>query len=184
MIKKLFISILFLTCMGLFVNAQAGRLLLLKERGVTIRSFSKGDYINFRFVNGQWVTGYLDIIKADSIVVNQFSLQRVITAFGTYGEDTLKLGRLPLHVNEITAFAKDRGHYNSVLTNGAFLQAGGIGYALLNIINSVIKNDPVLEKKNIPKLIGGGVAVLLGKWMRKANPNFRPIGKRYSVEIF
>jgi hypothetical protein len=74
-----------------------------------------------------------------------------MTMFGTYGEDTLRLGRLQLHVNEIEAFAKDRGHYNSVFTNGAYLQAGGIGYLLLNILNSLIKKDPILEQNNIPK---------------------------------
>jgi hypothetical protein len=103
--------------------------------------------------------------------------------FGTYGEDTLKLGKMALHINEIKAFAKDRGHYNSVVTNGAFLQVGGLGYMLLNVANSLIKNDPVLEKKNIPKLVGGAVAVVAGRLLRKANPNYRPIGKRFSLEI-
>ncbi|MGI9138816.1 MAG: hypothetical protein ACR2IM_07235, partial [Sediminibacterium sp.] len=158
-------------------------LLKLKDRGVTIRSFSVGDYVNFQFSNGQWLTAYVAAIKEDTIQINQFALQRVMTMFGTYGEDTLKLGRMVLHTNEIKAFAKDKGHYNSVVTNGAFLQVGGLGYVLLNIANSLIKNDPVLEQKNIPKLIGGAVAVVAGKLLRKANPNYRPIGKRFSLEI-
>jgi hypothetical protein len=54
---------------------------------------------------------------------------------------------------------------------------------LLNVANSLIKNDPVLEQKNIPKLFGGAVAVVAGKLLRKANPNYRPIGKRFSLEI-
>ena len=179
-------SLLFLIFIAIFcgnLSAQKGRLLLLKERGVTIRSFSVGDYINFQFSNDQWLTGYVSSIKQDTIQINQFALQRVMTMFGTYGEDTLKLGKMALHINEIKAFAKDRGHYNSVVTNGAFLQVGGLGYMLLNVANSLFKNDPVLEQKNIPKLVGGAVAVVAGKLLRKANPNYRPIGKRFSLEI-
>ena len=179
-------SLLFAICLACFcvsLSAQKGRLLLLKERGVTIRSFSVGDYINFQFSNEQWLTGYISAIKEDTIQINQFALQRVMTMFGTYGEDTLKLGKMLLHINEIKAFAKDRGHYNSVVTNGSALQVGGAGYVLLNVINSLINNDPILEQKNIPKLIGGAVAVVAGRLLRKANPNYRPIGKRFSLEI-
>jgi hypothetical protein len=88
-----------------------------------------------------------------------------------------------LHINEIIAFSKDRGHYNSVVTNGSALQVGGAGYVLLNIINSLINNDPILEQRNIPKIISGAVAVVAGRLLRKANPNYRPIGKRFSLEI-
>jgi hypothetical protein len=179
-------SLLFAICLVCFcvsLSAQKGRLLLLKERGVTIRSFSVGDYINFQFSNQQWLTGYISAIKQDTIQINQFALQRVMTQFGTYGEDTLKLGKMVLHINEIIAFSKDRGHYNSVVTNGAALQVGGAGYVLLNVINSLINNDPILEQKNIPKIIGGAVAVFAGRLLRKANPNYRPIGKRFSLEI-
>jgi hypothetical protein len=181
--KKSILFAICLTCFSIALSAQKGHLLLLKDKGVTIRSFSVGDYVNFQFSNGQWLTAYVTAIKQDSIQINQFALQRVMTVFGTYGEDTLRLGKMLLHINEIKAFAKDKGHYNSVLANGTFLQVGGLGYMLLNVANSLINNDPVLEQKNIPKLVGGAVAVIAGKLLRKANPNYRPIGKRYSLEI-
>jgi len=165
------------------LNAQGGKLLLLKDRGVVVRSFTEGDYINFEFSNAQWITGYIDWIKNDSIRINQFTLQGTVTMFGTYGQDTLKLGRLVLHINEIKAFAKDRGHFRSVFTNGAFLKAGGIGYLGLNIINSILRKDPVFENKNIPRLTGGLAAWLAGVLVKKSNPDYRPIGKRFSVEI-
>lgn len=165
------------------VMAQGGKLLLLKDKGVVVRSFTEGDYINFEFSNAQWLTGYIDWIKNDSIQINQFALQGTITMFGTYGQDTLKLGRMVLHINEIKAFAKDRGHFRSVFTNGAFLKAGGIGYVSLNIINSLLKGDQVFESKNITKIAGGLSAWLAGVFVKKSNPDYRPIGKRFSVEI-
>jgi hypothetical protein len=127
------------------LKAQGGKLLLLKDRGVIIRSFTEGDYINFEFSNAQWLTGYIDWIRDDSIQINHFALQGSVTMFGTYGQDTLRLGRLILHINEIKAFAKDRGRFRSVFTNGAVLKAGGLGYVGLNIINSAINSDRFLK---------------------------------------
>ncbi|NCW11665.1 MAG: hypothetical protein EBV82_00635 [Chitinophagia bacterium] len=182
--NKKFSILLFLLLGFVFIsNAQNGHLVLLKDRGVTVRSFSKGDYINFQFSSGQWITGYIDWIKSDTIQVNQFALQKVINGFGLLGEDTLRLGRLQLHVNEIKAFAKDRGHFKSVFTNGIFLETGGLMYVGLNLMNSTLKGDAVFGENNIPKLVGGVVVYGIGRLIQKSNPDYRPIGKRFSVEI-
>lgn len=164
-------------------TAQGGKLLALKDKGIIVRSYTGGSYINFQFVNHQWVTGYVDWIKTDSIQINQFALQPSMTAFGTYGEDTLKLGPLKIQVNEIISFAFDKGHYTSVLTNGALLQVAGPLYAGLNISNSLIKKDPVFSSRNLPQIGAGIVAWLIGNLQHKTHPSYRPIGKRFSVEI-
>ena len=164
-------------------NAQGGKLLALKDRGVIVRSFVKGSYINFELSNHAWITGYVDVIKPDSISVNQFALQKITTVYGTWGEDTLKIGQLTIGVNEIVAFAHEKGHYSSVFTNGGFLKVAGPLYAGLNMTNSLINKDPVFGNRNLPQIAGGVVAWLLGKWQASANPNYRPIGKRFSVEI-
>lgn len=182
-IFKLCFCVFLLSVLHSDIKAQGGKLLLLKDRGVVLRSFTEGDYINFEFSNAQWLTGYIDWIRGDSIQINHFALQGSMTMFGTYAQDTLKLGRLVLHINEIRAFSKDRGRFRSVFTNGAFLKAGGIGYTSLNIINSVIDGDEVFGTKNIPRLAGGLSAWLVGVLVKKSNPDYRPIGKRFSVEI-
>ena len=163
--------------------AQGGKLLALKDRGIIVRTFTKGDYINFEFSNHQWITGYINEIKDDSVHIHQFALQSIMTGYGTLGRDTLHLGNFTFHISEIFAFAHDKGHYNSVFSNGAFLMTAGAGYSLLNITNSLLKNDIVFSSSNITK-IGAGLATwFLGKLQHKAHPNFRPIGKRFSVEI-
>ena len=182
-IFKFCFLVILLSVMHSDLKAQGGKLLLLKDRGVIIRSFTEGDYINFEFSNAQWLTGYIDWIRGDSIQVNHFALQGSVTMFGTYGQDTLKLGRLILHINEIKAFAKDRGRFRSVFTNGAVLKAGGLGYVGLNIINSAINGDNIFETSNITKLAGGITAWLAGVLVKRSNPDYRPIGKRFSVEI-
>jgi hypothetical protein len=164
------------------VNAQEGKLLALKDRGIIVKSFVSGSYINFELSNHQWIKGFVNWIKSDSIEVKMFSLQQTTTAYGTWGEDTLKLGPLTIHINEIISFPYDPGHYKSVFSNGSFLKIGGMGYAVLNIANSLIKKDPVFGTTNITRISGGLLAWLLGRWQANANPDFRPIGKRFSLE--
>ena len=141
--------------------AQSGNVLVLKDRGVTIKSFTKDNYIQ----------------------VKQYALQTTMTQYGTYGQDTLRLGTLTLHINEIRAFAKDKGRYQSVFANGTFLKVGGVLYSGLNITNSIINKEAVFSSKNLPSIAGGFVAYMIGRWMAKKNPPYRPIGKRFSVEI-
>jgi hypothetical protein len=163
--------------------AQSGNVLVLKDRGVTIKSFTKDNYIEFEFSNRQWILGQIQWVKKDSIQVKQYALQTVMTAYGTYGQDTLRLGTLTLHINEIVAFAKDKGKYQSVFANGSFLSIGGLLYSGLNITNSIINKEAVFASKNLPSIGGGLAAYLVGRWMAKKNPPYRPIGKRFSVEV-
>lgn len=181
--KKIIYTAALVICWFSQTNAQGGKLLALKDKGIIVHSFVKGSYIHFELTNHSWITGYVDFIKSDSIGVNQFALQKITTVYGTWGEDTLKIGQLTIGVNEIAAFAHEKGHYSSVFTNGGFLKVAGPLYAGLNITNSLINKDPVLGNRNLPQIAGGVVAWLLGKWQASANPNYRPIGKRYSVEI-
>lgn len=181
--KKLFFLLLFIVQVTRTANAQSGGLLALKDRGIIIHSYTVGSYINFQFINHQWVTGYVDWIKTDSIQISQFSLQPITTVYGTWAQDTLKMGPLRLHINEITGFTHDKGHYTSAFANGAVLKLGGSLYMGLNIANSLIKKDPVFSNKNLPQLGGGLAAWILGVWQSKLNPNYRPIGKRFSVEV-
>ena len=184
---KLLISLL----LGLYflnkIEAQSelngNQILLLKDKGIVVQSYTVGDHINFEFSNKQWLTGYIDRIRNDSVQINQYALQSTISMFGTYGQDTLQLGKLSFHIHEMIAFPKEKGYYNSVFTNGAFLITGGIGYVGLNIINTVSNKDPVFARDNLPKLIGGVLAWAGGVFIKKVNPNYRPIGKRFTVEL-
>ena len=83
--------LLFCTCLlANILIAQSGNVLILKDRGVTIKSFTKDNYIQFEFSNRQWITGQIQWIKNDSFQVKQYALQTVMTAYGTYGQDTLR----------------------------------------------------------------------------------------------
>ena len=175
-INLLFLCVCLLASTTL-VKAQSGNVLVLKDKGVTVKSFTKDNYIEFEFSNRQWITGQIQWVKNDSIQVKQYALQTIMTAYGTYGQDTLRLGTLTLHINEIRAFAKDKNRYQSVFANGTFLKVGGILYSGLNVTNSIINKEAVFSSKNVPSIAGGLVAYVIGRWMAKKNPPYRPIGK-------
>lgn len=164
-------------------SAQGGSLLAVKDHGIIIHSYTAGSYISFQLGNQQWVTGYVSWIRNDSIQIKQFVLQTVMTGYGTTGQDTLRLGALVVHKSEILAFPKPKGHFNSVFTNGSVFKAAGILYGGLNIANSIYRKEPVFDSRNLPKIIGSAVSWVVGKVIQKSNPNYCPIGKRYSIEI-
>lgn len=183
--KKIFQLFLFLFIIAIHQTAfsQNNHVLLLKDRGVSIKNYVEGNYIRFQFSSKQWLTGYITKIDKDSITINQFTLQTAYNSFGLPTVDTLKLGRFTLGASEIIGFAKENGHHESVITNGAALKWAGILFIGSNLINSLIDHQPVFGKDNLPNLGGGLGLFLLGKIQAAANPNYRPIGKRYSVEI-
>ena len=165
------------------LNAQGGSVLALKDKGVIIHSYVSGSYMNIELSNHQWITAIVKKVQSDSILLNLYSLQPTTTVYGTWGEDTLKLGPLTIHFNEIISIAHERGHYTSVFSNGTFLKVAGPLYAGLNITNSLINKEPVFGSRNISQIAGGIVAWFLGDWQAKKNPNYRPIGKRFTLEV-
>lgn len=183
MVKKLLLLPATFLISFISLSAQSDRVLVLKDKNVVIKNFTVGNYIKFEFSNSQWITGYITRIKQDSIDVKQFGLQPTVTLWGTKDFDTVKLGTLVLGINEIKAFAKESNQYTSVFSNGALLQTAGAGYAVVNVVNSLIKKDPVFESSNLTKMGAGMGAWILGRIQAKRNPNYRPIGKRFSVAI-
>lgn len=165
------------------LHAQGGSILALKDKGVIVHSYVSGSYINFELNNHQWVTAVIHKIQSDSLHLNLYSLQPTTTVYGTWSEDTLKLGTLTIHFNEIIALAYEKGHYTSVFTNGSFLKLAGPLYAGLNISNSIINKEPVFNSRNISHIAGGVFAWFLGSWQANKNPNYRPIGKRFTLEV-
>ena len=158
--KIISIFIVLIVCLGK-LNAQGGSVLALKDHGVIVHSYVSGSYMNIELSNHQWITAIVQKVQADSVHLNLYSLQPMTTVYGTWGEDTLKLGPLTIHYNEIISVAFEKGHYTSVFTNGAFLKVAGPLYSGLNITNSIINKEPVFGSRNISQIAAGIVAWFL-----------------------
>lgn len=177
--KLLWVS--FCLCCASLIHAQSD-ILVLKEKERNIKFWTKGNPILFQFSNTQWITGYIKDIRNDSLLINQYITRQLPNQFGVFSLDTMWLGLLQLHVNEIRGMPSAR-RGSSVFTNGALLQTGSGAYVLINMFNSLYRGDAVFGKDNLPGLgIAAGV-FLLGKLQQWRHKDFLLLGKKYRLEI-
>lgn len=72
--------------------------------------------------------------------------------------------------------------YAGIITNGALFKLGSGAYIFLNIVNSLIKSDPLFSAVNAKRLgIAGGV-FLLGTVLGLSHQNYIVLGKRYTMQ--
>jgi hypothetical protein len=173
--------LLFFVLLTLNSNAQTD-LLLLKKRGITQKTFVKGSYIQFKFLNDQWIEGSIKEMRDDSLWVNMFSVRSVSDYFGFPKLDTAFYGLLKLHISDIKAFPlPDRG--GKYISNGILFILGGLGYMFLNLVNGFILNESMLDPNNLSKLgIAAGVTGL-GFLLKNRRRTEIPIRHKYSLQV-
>lgn len=164
---------------SLSVMAQKD-VLLLKQNSQTLQSWTSGSYILFQFSSKQWIEGIIKSIKNDSILIDQIQVRQVGNQFGLPTIDTAHFGLLKLHINEIYGMPK-RGSSNNLISNGSLFQLGSGAYIFLNVINSLIKSDPVFGSDNLPKLGIAAGFFALGKFLEKSHRSYLPMGKKYRM---
>ena len=179
-------------CLSLSLNAQQG-FLLVKKRNKTVRYFGKDDRLTFQLANGQWITGTIDKIMRDT-----FEFTQEIIRYYPIGIDTFRYRGQQYALSDIKAipsarqqyyFQNDQVHITlgrerfAWIRNGFILQVAGGGYAGLNIVNDLYRNDPPFAKDH---LVGLGIAAgafLVGTFLHaRFDPVIRP-GKKYKLEL-
>jgi hypothetical protein len=179
-------------CLSLNIYSQQG-FLVVKKRNKTVRYFGKDNRLTFQLANGQWITGTIDKIKKDS-----FEFTQEIIRYYTIGTDTFHYRRQQYALTDIYAIPSKRQQYYfqndqvhitlgrerfAWIRNGFLLQVAGGGYAGLNIINDLYRNEPPFTSKKIAGLGIGAVAFLFGTFLHsRFNPVIRP-GKKYKFEL-
>jgi hypothetical protein len=155
-------------------------ILVLKQRSRTIQTWIPGSIIDFQFSSRQWIQGIIKTIRNDSIIMEQIVIRQIPNQFGFPTIDTAKLGIMKLHVKEIYGMPKK--DYAGIITNGALFKLGSGAYIFLNIVNSLIKSDPLFSAVNAKRLgIAGGV-FLLGTVLGLSHQNYIVLGKRYTMQ--
>ncbi|MFN9666300.1 MAG: hypothetical protein ACK57C_06865 [Bacteroidota bacterium] len=157
-------------------------LLVFKKKNRTIQSWSSGSYIIFQMENRQWLEGYVRRVWRDSVRIELVKIDRVINNWGTYDFDTTGMGLLILHVKELRALPKKNFSYN-LFSNGQFFRLGALGYASLNIINSLARRDPVFAPDNLGNLGIAGAVFLTGTLLGSFHRTYWETGKKYRFEI-
>lgn len=157
-------------------------LLVLKKKNRVVQTWIKGSVINFQFSSMQWIQGYIRGLTRDSISVEMFSVRRYVNQWGVFAIDSGKMGVLKLHVKEVYAVPQRR-FARSIFEEGGLYQLGSGAYVLLNIANSLIKNDQVFSARN---LTGMGIAAgvfAFGTFLSSMQKEKLVLGKKYTLEI-
>ncbi len=191
MIKYLFVLIiLFVHCK---IYAQHYNL-LLKRKSKVINSYWNSSMIAFQLKDKSWEYGEVTDIKKDSIFIKPLMIQ-----YSFLHADTLSSFVTGFALKDIYAFPKSnvRVDYNNGifridkagsrvqaywLKSGWILRVGALGYAALNIINSISDNDFSLKNNGASLSIAAAV-LTLGIILNKTyKPKFI-VGRRYHLEL-
>ncbi|HEY8388152.1 MAG TPA: hypothetical protein VIK74_06085 [Parasegetibacter sp.] len=161
-------------------TSETDMLLLKKKNNRTVQSYYTGTPISFITHNNQWVSGYIDKIRDDSVFIYYYDVRAAWSQFGMR-KDTIGVIRVKYHYTDILAIPRKRKSWEFV-KNGTLFMLGGGGYILLNVINGAYLDEPLSDKKNLTSLsIAGGVAAT-GFVLHKLRKPILPIGKKYRLD--
>lgn len=166
--------------------------LVFKKRHTTIDRFYKDSYISFQLRDGEWVKG-----KIAKIVKDSFYLTKEIIIYGMRN-DTLHYGGFRYSLKDIYAMPKpgvfidyingsfqismSGGHQHFYwIKSGWIFRYGAMGYAALNIFNSLTQNDFSLAKEKTPLGIAAAV-FLFGEILHRTYKLTYRLGRKYYFE--
>lgn len=159
----LFITILFAS---LIAYAQQSDFIVLKKKNNrTIKTFYPGAFIAGQTYNGFRISGFVTDIRHDSIFIRQEETRMVGTAFG-YTLDTIRF-TIAVDFRDIATF-DHAGKYRwggrkkgfAVLAVPKILMIAGVGYIVLETVNSLYRKESFSESGKLTTLgIAAGVVV-------------------------
>ncbi len=158
--------------------AQSSDFVVLRKKGKTIQSYYAGSQIEFVTVRGVYKNALITKIQNDSLFLQEFLVQQMVTQFGFYVLDTVGSFRYIYHYKDIKSIGKPQKGFN-LQGSGAALLGGGI---LLTLASGVV----YLANRDIfsPELMGAaaGLAVI-GYFLSKSGSKGIVIGKKnYTLE--
>lgn len=115
--------------------------------------YGKDAYIAFQVKSHEWFTGYITKVENDS-----FFIKPMIVHYYLGGTDTVHFAELPFafadvyympkkgiqvdYINGRFQITRSGGHVHWYwIKSGWIFRAGAVGYATLNVLNGLIKND-------------------------------------------
>jgi len=185
--SRTFLLLLFLSFY--FCGSAQHDFFLFRDGNKTITRYDAGSYITFQLNDLQWYHGEITRVANDSFFVHRMAIHRTLM-----GSDTVHYGIIPVAFGDVRAMPRKKAMFyfegDNVrliygkqswvyVKNGLIFQMAGGGFVLLNITNSLIKNDPPFGRKNIPSLIIGAAVFSFGQFLHsRYKPTLR-MGTRY-----
>jgi len=147
-----------LVCLLAF--SQASDFIVVKKHDRTVKSYFPGLPITLETESNSWVNGWITAIHHDSVFIKQYDVRQVPTTWGVMVLDTAGSYIVGVDYKEIKRIEFDeRGQSFGYVKNGAIFMIGGLGYALLNVVNGQYLHESITDSKNMRSLgIALGVA--------------------------
>jgi hypothetical protein len=157
--RRIILLFLVLAMAGAARSQMSDFISLRKMNDRYVASYFKGSPIVFNHVNGQHIEGVIEAIRNDSVFVKQWQVMSYMSNLGTSKVDTTGYFILKMHYQEIRSIESTKKESWRFVKNGSIFMIGGVGYALLNVINGAYLKQPINDPANIRSLgIAAGVA--------------------------
>lgn len=164
-----------------FAHGQ-GNVLLLQKRGKTQETFFQGKYIAIQTRQGNFASGIITNIRADSLFLRYFDIEQSTTQYGGIFFDTVYKYSTAIHYNDIGAFIDVR-RGGGRRSGGTLLMIAGGGVLALGAVNGIYRGDPPRDWYTTTSYISAGALTGLGLLMKRPGTTKRVIGKKYSLKI-
>lgn len=165
------------------LSAQATAL-LLKKNGKTVERYYPGNNFTFYTTDNLPVQGQLERIERDSLFLTYYQIVQVPTQFGTMRIDTSGKYSLQYSLANVGSLPRRASRKSKLkgLLSGAMV-LGGLGYTVVNVVNTTREGDPPFGHDNIDNvLIGLGVAAG-GYMLGRAGSDRYTLGSKYTLEV-
>lgn len=176
----LFILLFHLLCLSAF--SQATDFIVVKKHNRTVKSFFPGLPIALQTESFTWVNGWITDIRNDSVFIKQFDVRQVPTIWGTLVTDTAGSYIVGVYHKEIKRIEFDeKGGGFGFVTNGTIFMIGGVGYAVLNVVNGQYLHESITDSKNMTSL-GIALGVAAGGFILNRIQHYKNKRWKYTIE--
>lgn len=180
---------IFIILSAIFIHATANAqksdfIVIKKKNNRTLKTYFPGSYIAAQTASGFQVSGTIQAIKNDSLFIQQMDVHQVPTQFGTPVLDTIRYS-IAMHYREISRFfvekSSPRGRSGPSMLLPKLLQFGGIGYNVLELVNTAYRKESLSENNKLAGMgIAAGVAAAGFVWQYAKNQQTKP-GKKLKI---
>lgn len=179
---KPFLFILLFSFTGSLAFSQATDFIVVKKHDRTVKSYFPGLPISLQTTSYSWVGGWITDIRHDSVFIKEYDVRRVPTIWGTVALDTAGTYIVGVHYKEIKEIAFDeKGGGFGYVSNGAIFMIGGLGYALLNVVNGQYLHESITDSKNMTSL-GIALGVAAGGFVLNRIQHHKNKRWKYTIE--
>ncbi len=168
-------ALLFISLSSFSQNAD---FIVVKKHGKTIQSIFAGRNIEFVTTSGAYINAYINGIKNDTLYLQEFIVQHMLTNFGTYILDTLGSYHYKFHYNQVASLGKKAKRGFNMQGSGASLFGGGIILTLASGVVYLADRD----KFSAPLLLASAGLATAGYFLMKSGGHPMLIGKKYTLQ--